>query len=223
MTGARRDHPLTRDELLDAALAIVDSKGLGALTMRRLADAVGVEAMSLYHHVPSKDALLDGTVERMRSEMRLPASLPDDWAAILEAIFVEYRRLLTAHPNMMPLATRRTDNVATSGLEFLIGRGIAPDDAVELYQSLVAFTIGYSTAGSSLVPHDWAGLPPELAERTRDWREETFRRSLRAIMDGYTSAKAPGPARDPAADGHRASTGRVGRKKSKSKKGESKR
>ncbi len=52
MTRRGRERPLTREELLDAALGIVDSEGLAALTMRRLAAAVGVEAMSLYYHVP---------------------------------------------------------------------------------------------------------------------------------------------------------------------------
>jgi AcrR family transcriptional regulator len=189
VTPRRRDRPLTRDELLDAALAIVDSEGLAALTMRRLAGAVGVEAMSLYHHVPHKEALLDGVVERMRSEMQLPETAPDDWADALEAIFVEYRRVLTAHPNTLPLAARRTDGAGASGLEYLIDRGVAPDDAVELYQSLVAFTIGYSVLSAPLVETAWAGLPEALAERLGEWRDATFRRTLRMVMDGYRLGK----------------------------------
>jgi AcrR family transcriptional regulator len=182
MTRPRRERHLTRGELLDAALGIVDSEGLEALTMRRLADAVGVEAMSLYHHVPSKEALLNLTVERMRAEMRIPASAAGGWATVLEAIFVEYRRVLIAHPNMLPLAARRTDPTATSGLEFLIEQGLEPETAVGLYQSLVAFTIGFSTLGSRAAGTDWSGLSGGLPERMRDWREETFRRGLRAIM-----------------------------------------
>ena len=189
MTRRRRERPLTREELLDAALAIVDSEGLPALTMHHLADAVGVEAMSLYHHVPSKAVLLDWTVERMRSEMRLPDRMPEDWADALEAIFSEYRRVLTAHPNLLPLSARRTDRAGTSGLQYLIDEGMAPDDAVELYQSLVAFTVGYSMLGSPLVETAWAGLPEELAERLRDWREGTFRRTLRIVLDSYRARK----------------------------------
>lgn len=189
MTRHRRERPLTRDELLDAALGIVDSEGLAALTMRRLAAAVGVEAMSLYYHVPHKEALLDGTVERMRSEMRLPETAPDDWADALEAIFVEYRRVLAAHPNMLSLAARRTDRAGASGLQYLIDQGVAPDDAVELYQSLVAFTVGYSVLSSPLVETAWAGLPEALGERLREWRDATFRRTLRIVMDGYRAGK----------------------------------
>jgi AcrR family transcriptional regulator len=157
--------------------------------MRRLAAAVGVEAMSLYYHVPHNEALLDGTVERMRSEMRLPETAPDDWADALEAVFVEYRRVLAAHPNMLPLATRRTDRAGTSGLQYLIEQGVAPDDAVELYQSLVAFTVGYSMLSAFSAETEWAGLPAELAERLRDWRDPTFGRTLRIVMDGYRAAK----------------------------------
>jgi AcrR family transcriptional regulator len=190
----RRGHPLTRDELLDAALAIIDAEGLAALTMRRLAKAVGVEAMSLYHHVPNKETLLDWTVERMRSEMRLPAPMPQDWPDVLETIFVEYRRVLSAHPNMLPLATRRTERAETSGLRYLIEQGISPDDAVELYQSLVAFTVGYSVVSSPLVEPRWVGLPDDLARRLVEWQEATFRRTLRIVMDGY---RASAPDRPP--------------------------
>jgi len=189
VTRRQRERPLTRDELLDAALDIVDSKGLDALTMRRLAAAVGVEAMSLYYHVPHKEALLDGTVERMRSEMRLPETAPSDWADALEAIFVEYRRVLAAHPNMLPLAARRTDRTGASGLLYLIDQGVAPDDAVELYQSLVAFTVGFSVLSSSLVETAWAGLPEALSERLRVWRDATFRRTLRIVMDAYRAGE----------------------------------
>jgi len=125
----------------------------------------------------------------MRSEMRLPETAPGDWADALEAIFAEYRRVLAAHPNMLPLAARRTDSAGASGLEYLIDQGFAPDDAVELYQSLVAFTIGYSVLSAPLVETAWAGLPEDLADRLGDWRDATFRRTLRIVMDGYRTGK----------------------------------
>jgi TetR/AcrR family tetracycline transcriptional repressor len=185
MTRRRRRRPLTRAEVVDAALGIVDTEGLDALTMRHLAVSLGVEAMSLYYHVPGKEALLDLTVERMRAEMQLPESEPGTWSDALEAIFVEYRRVLIAHPNMLPLAARRTSSSGTSGLQYLIDQGMAPEDAVELYQSLVAFTVGFSVLSSSLVDTSWADLPEGLGERLRDWRETTFRRTLRIVMAGY--------------------------------------
>jgi AcrR family transcriptional regulator len=60
---------LTRDRVLAAAMTVADQDGIETLTMRRLAEALGVEAMSLYHHVPNKDAILDGVVERAFAEI----------------------------------------------------------------------------------------------------------------------------------------------------------
>jgi AcrR family transcriptional regulator len=191
MTTRRRQRPLSREELVESALRIVDSEGLHALTMRRLGDAVGVEAMSLYKHVPNKEVLLDLTVERMRSEMHLPDPLPADWMDLIAGIFGEYRRVLTAHPNMLSLAGRRADGLAPAGLQFLIGHGFAPADAVELYQSLAAFTIGYSMMSSPLAHIDPSLWPGELADRAGDWRDETCERTLRMVMEGYASRRTP--------------------------------
>jgi AcrR family transcriptional regulator len=60
---------LSRDRVLEAAAGLADRDGIDALTMRRLAEELGVEAMSLYHHVPNKDAMLDGVVERCFAEI----------------------------------------------------------------------------------------------------------------------------------------------------------
>jgi AcrR family transcriptional regulator len=190
MTSRRRDRPLSRSELVDAALRIVDSEGLKALTMRRLADAVDVEAMSLYKHVPSKEVLLDWTVDRMRSETRLPDPLPKDWRELMATLFGEYRRVLAAHPNMLPLAVRRTDGLAPAGLRFLIDQGFGSDDAVELYQSLAAFTLGYSMLSSPFVQPDQTGLPPDLAERAAKWKDDTCERGLRMLIEAYEPRKA---------------------------------
>ena len=61
-TKATRE-PLSRERVLVAAVALADAKGVPALTMRRLAIDLGVEAMSLYYHLPGKEALLDGLVD----------------------------------------------------------------------------------------------------------------------------------------------------------------
>jgi TetR/AcrR family transcriptional regulator, tetracycline repressor protein len=189
MTRSRRSHPLTRDELLDLALSIVDNEGLEALSMRRLGEAAGVEAMSLYHHIPSKQALLDLTVDRMRDEMRLPEPLPRNWMDRMEAILVEYRRILLAHPNMISLATHRTGSVATSGLQYFMDVGLPAETAVEMYQSLIAFVVGFATLGSGGPDGGPGGartsLQPAVAERLAAWTDDTFRKTLRILMAGY--------------------------------------
>lgn len=185
----KRTVPLTRDELFAAALAIADAEGLDALSMRRLAADVGVEAASLYHHLPNKDALLDGVLVRMRSEMRIPDPLPEDWKELLLAIFAEYQRVLAAHPNLTPLAGRRVDTDPDSGLVFLTQLGFSDNDAVELWQSMIALVTGFSIFGSSYAESDVSDLPSELAERMSDWLDETCTRSLKLLIDAYDAER----------------------------------
>ena len=121
----------------------------------------------------------------------LPENLPENWIEILEAIFVELRRVLAAHPNMLPIATRKT-GASASGLTFLMETGFGRDEAVDIYQSLVAFTIGYALLSSYGPTSDWPALPADLNARMRDWRDETFRRGLRSIMEGLGSKQGVG-------------------------------
>jgi TetR/AcrR family transcriptional regulator, tetracycline repressor protein len=186
----RREKPLTKDELFERALAIVDAHGLEALTMRRLADDVGVEAASIYHHVPNKDALIDGVVVRMRSEIRVPDPVPTDWIDIMAAIFGEYRRVLAAHPNLMPYAGRRVESdPEQDGLVFLTQIGFTTDQAVELWQSMMAFVVGFSVFSSSYAETDTSALPEGLAGRMAEWRDGTCERTLRVILEGYAAAR----------------------------------
>ena len=96
--------PLTQDRVLEAATAIADRDGIDALTMRRLADDLGVEAMSIYYHLPNKDAILDGLVERTFAEIETEvggfgAQAPDEsWAQLLRARILGARRVMLRHP-----------------------------------------------------------------------------------------------------------------------------
>jgi AcrR family transcriptional regulator len=95
-----RRAPLTPERVLGEALRLVDEQGLDALSMRTLARALKVEAMSLYNHVAGKDQLLDGLVELVVAELELPAR-GGDWRAAMRS------RALTAHAVLMrhPWAT----------------------------------------------------------------------------------------------------------------------
>ena len=96
--------PLTQDRVLESATAIADRDGIDALTMRRLADDLGVEAMSIYYHLPNKDAILDGLVERTFAEIEgevggFGAQAPDvPWAQSLRARILAARRVMLRHP-----------------------------------------------------------------------------------------------------------------------------
>ena len=67
-----RRKPLSRERILDTALALVDEEGIEALSMRKLGQALGYEAMSLYNHVANKDDLLDGILDLVLAEMEPP-------------------------------------------------------------------------------------------------------------------------------------------------------
>lgn len=190
----RPAQPLTRQRMFERALAIVDADGLDALTMRRLAAELGVQAPSLYNHVAGKDDLLDGALRVMRAEFRLPAPAPGDWKLLMAAIFTEYRRVLSAHPNMMPLAGRRLSGEGDSGLEYLTGLGFSVDEAVEMWQSLLALTAGFSLFASGHTATDTRGLSAPLRERAAQWRDETFHQALLALMERYEQSRAvPAP------------------------------
>ena len=190
VTSKKRTRPLTKDELFEAALAIVDAEGLDALSMRRLATEVGVEAASIYHHIPNKEALLDGVVVKMRSEIQLPMPLPEDWIELMIAIFAEYRRVLSAHPNLVALSGRNVEtDPQESGLIFLTQIGFSDDDAVELWQSMIAFVVGYSMFAANVAESGVEDLPTHLARRHSEWRDETCIRTLRVILEGYDAAR----------------------------------
>jgi AcrR family transcriptional regulator len=96
--------PLSRERVLAAAVALVDAEGVQALTMRRLAAGLGVEAMSLYHYLPAKQALLNGVVEAVVDEIVAsvgglePAGDDEDWRARLRRQFLAARQVMLRHP-----------------------------------------------------------------------------------------------------------------------------
>src|SRR5436305_8634489 len=79
---AERRVPLSRERVLHAALSLVDEGGIESLSMRKLGQALGVEAMSLYRYVDNKDNLLDGIVNLVLEEFELP-SAGEDWEAAI--------------------------------------------------------------------------------------------------------------------------------------------
>ncbi|HZL06605.1 MAG TPA: TetR family transcriptional regulator [Coriobacteriia bacterium] len=183
--------PLSQDLLFRRALAIVDTDGLSALTMRRLAADLGVEAASLYYHVPNKQALLDGAVSVMRSEMVFEEPLPTDWRQIMEVVFLRYLDLLTAHPNMLPFAGRHVESDPVQGLPFLVATGLSEADAAAMWQSIIAFVLGFATFASESIHDDSDHLPGGLATPMARWDRETARHTLRAILASYDVARPP--------------------------------
>src|ERR671921_548750 len=93
--GATRA-PVTRDLALRAAVALADRDGLASLSMRKLARELGIEAMSVYHHLKNKDDLLNGMVDLVFGEMNLPVA-GEDWKSVLLDRARSTRAVLTQH------------------------------------------------------------------------------------------------------------------------------
>ncbi len=93
---AKTREPLSRERALAMALQLADEGGLETLSMRKLAEKLGVEAMSLYHHVPNKDAVLDGMVDRVFAEIGSP-SPADPWQAAMRKRAFTMRAVLLRH------------------------------------------------------------------------------------------------------------------------------
>jgi len=98
--------PLGRERVLEGALAVAEREGLDRLSMRLVASELGVSTMALYRHVESKDDLLDGLVERLLGELRLPEdSLP--WDTRLRILAAELRALARRRPELFGLLLQR--------------------------------------------------------------------------------------------------------------------
>ncbi len=104
----RRGEPLTRDTVLREAVALADEAGVGSLTMRKLAERLGVEAMSLYHHVANKDAILDGMVDEVFGEVGLPSDALG-WKAAMRQRAISMRNALSRHPWAIGLLDSRSN------------------------------------------------------------------------------------------------------------------
>ncbi len=185
--AAKRTSPLTRPEIFSAALAIIDAEGTDALSMRHLARTLGVEAMSLYHHVPNKQAVLDGVVElalTAQGPTEPPAS--DDWRDVVAAAVCGFRRALVAHPNVLPHMVDHPPSSPEASamyidgpLGYLVAQGFADRDASQLFEAVFALSFGHA-----LLTTNYPAIGGEGVPRV-EFTEESFERTVRVLLDGY--------------------------------------
>lgn len=98
---------MSRERVLNGALEVADAEGVGALTMRLLADHLGVKPMALYHHVANKGEIVDGIVDLVFSEIELP-STSGAWRSEMERRACSGRQVLRRHPWAIALLQSRT-------------------------------------------------------------------------------------------------------------------
>ncbi len=161
---AGRPAALTREQVLVAALEIIDADGVEALTMRRLGQALDRNPMGIYRHAADKDALLDGVVEHVLSGLvvfREPGRDRDsgehggDWETALRRTAHAFRRIALAHPNTVPLLVTRsvtgplalrplgTLRPLEELLEVFIGAGFDPHGALHATRLFTGFLYGH--------------------------------------------------------------------------------
>lgn len=147
--------PLSRERVLHGALAVADAGGIGSLTIRSLAQALGVKPMSVYHHVANKDEILDGIVDLVFQEIELP-SADGDWRSELRRRAESARRVLRRHPWALGLLeSRTTPGPATlrhhnAVLGILRGAGFSVRMAAHAYALLDSYVYGFALQETTL-------------------------------------------------------------------------
>ena len=165
--------PLSRQRVIEAAVAVADERGVTAVSMRKVAERLGVEAMSLYHHVANKDAILDGIVDAVFDEIELPE--PGlDWRTAMRRRATSARDALSRHSwalgliesrrNTGPATLRHHDAVIGS----LRAAGFSIADAVHAVSVIDSYVYGFALQEQQ--------LPFETPEQLENAASELVRR-----------------------------------------------
>jgi AcrR family transcriptional regulator len=202
---------LSRDRIRNAALELIDSDGLAALSMRNLARALGVQAASLYTHYPNKDAVLDAVANLLTRQVDT-TGFAHGWQHGLTAWGRSYRAALRRHPNAAPIVAAGTGERAdfltmADGVHGgLVGHGWPPRYATMIAASVKYLVIGAATTpfGSGFADDTRVYLEryPNLiqAHRIREHAEEidadSFELALGCLVDGLEPVYAEVVTRD---------------------------
>jgi AcrR family transcriptional regulator len=206
-----RREPLNKGRIAQAALDYIDKHGLEELSTRRLGAQLGVEAMALYRHYPSKDALLDAVAELLVLKVPIPSG--GGWQARVKEYARAYRGLGRAHPRAFPLlATRRLNTPRTLQLldtlfSELLGSGFSPAASVELFRAVGNYSHGTaldelagvaqreapsSGATAAKSASNLAALARVAPYLTDTYFDQVFEAGLEVIVDGFARRQARG-------------------------------
>jgi AcrR family transcriptional regulator len=146
----RHATPLRRNKIANEGLKLLDAGGLEGLSMRKLAQTLGVEAMSLYNHVQSKDDLLAEIVNLVVAKVPLPGP-KQHWRKRLEALLLGLYEILTRHPHIVPILAReqavisspRALAVMEAAARALAESGLSPSRQVSAFRGSIALCFGF--------------------------------------------------------------------------------
>jgi AcrR family transcriptional regulator len=148
-TDTERRLPLSRERILNAALELADENGIEAVTMRKLGQALGFEAMSLYNHVANKDEVFNGMLDLVLAECE-PPSPAGDWAEAIRSSASSVHQALRKHPWACPLlmSPGRVRDARLGYMDLLLGRlrqaGFSAETTYHAYHVLDGFIFGFS-------------------------------------------------------------------------------
>jgi AcrR family transcriptional regulator len=158
-----------RHEIVAAAVRIADAEGVDAVSMRRLADELGVATMTPYTHVESKDELIDLMRDAIVAEMLLPEPVPADWREALRAIAHRTKDTFEAHPWSLDIAPRRPRarinrlRHIEQSVGIMVGLEVAPRTGRAILMSIDDYVLGYC-ARRRMRQRMLASLDPESKE-----------------------------------------------------------
>ena len=182
--------PLSRERVLQAAVALAARDGIESLTMRRLADELGAGAMSLYHYVPNKEELLDGMVDLVFGEIELPTT-DVDWRSAMRRRATSTRDVLNRHRWAVGLMeSRRTPGPVSLRLhDAVLGclreAGFSIEMTIQAYSVLDAYIYGFALQEKS-VPFESAEEAAAVAEeQVREFAELAEERQFAALADEF--------------------------------------
>jgi AcrR family transcriptional regulator len=170
--------PLSKERVLQAALVLADEGGIESVTMRKLAQALGVEAMSLYHYVAKKDDILDGIVDIVLKEIEVP-SLEADWKPAIRQSAISAHEVLLRHPwaCSLILTMSRISPARLRYMESLLATlreaGFSPDMTYHAYHALDSHIMGF-TLWEGNFPADTEDLAALGATFLRDFPSDEY-------------------------------------------------
>jgi AcrR family transcriptional regulator len=193
----RTADPLTTEAIVAAAVGVLDAEGLDGLTMRRVAEELGVSAASLYWHVGSKDGLLDHILELVIGEIEVPEAEPERWQEQLKEVAIGMRATILRHRDVVRISIGRIP-MGPNSLRFservlaILRSGGVPDD-LAVHGQLLLFSVvnGFTMDETGQMGEPPPDQPPveEMARMVRDYMAslpaESFP-NLKAVADHFT-------------------------------------
>ena len=183
--GNARQPRLSRDAILDRALAVADAEGIDAVSVRRLARDLGVTPMALYWHVDDKNALLHALGDRLLGGLDLTVDERMPWPEQLRAFVVSFTAVLRAHPSAAMLigslptvASANALGATEVALDILRRAGFSPEEAAHITTQIVRTTTSMVIAELDVIPA--TGEPACTEEFLRSLQPERFPRVIEA-------------------------------------------